>query len=624
HIKPALSLLKVSGDSQATLPHGAVPDPLVVRLVDSGGRPLPGIPITWSHDLDGRFELDTSRTDAGGYASALWVLGQSENAYHATARLNSLSASFMARAQTAGLSLGMEPPAVTFSSLGDTAAVRIRMAVAGGTTIYPAIRGMAPVVGAGYATVYNRGSSLLLQAAHQGSVSLSVPFGDLHLTYTVTVQQISVGLGIVRLDQPGGRGDTIMVGAGAPALLAAVATDARGNPIPGTQAPGPVTWSVSDSSVLTVDNTGQAIPGADGRATVNVSSGGLTAHQPSRVWTLRAAQIASSPDHTCALLTDGELACWGSRTWDFGTGINGPSIVTPELTNFGIFTSITIAYDHACGIRPDQSAWCWGANTLGQLGTGLRYDSIGVPQPVAGGFKFSSLVSGYGDTCGLTVTGKAYCWGIGNYGLLGNGTLGTMGCGPYQSCTAAPVAVNSGVSFTQLTAIGQAVCGLSSDGSAFCWGWNGEGELGSPKVGCLAYPGDSLGNHDYCSLTPVAVQGGLHFGSLGASIESTCGVALDGAAWCWGQGLGDAVPTAFDTGARFASIAAGSGNVVDICGILQDGSAYCLGTGGLVAVPGGLRFSSLSTDVSICGIATDAYVYCWPQGASPVRVAYQR
>ena len=91
---------------------------------------------------------------------------------------------------------------------------------------------------------------------------------------------------------------------------------------------------------------------------------------------------------------------------------------------------------------------------------------------MSGGLLFRSIVAGGQHTCGLTATGAAYCWGLGS--ALGDSSFNNQ---------STPVAVVGGLTFRSLVAGGGEIfeehtCGLTADGSAYCWGYNGFGELG--------------------------------------------------------------------------------------------------------------------------------------------------
>jgi alpha-tubulin suppressor-like RCC1 family protein len=76
---------------------------------------------------------------------------------------------------------------------------------------------------------------------------------------------------------------------------------------------------------------------------------------------------------------------------------------------------------------------------------------------------------GENHSCGLTSNGSAYCWGRNGLGRLGDGTT---------TDRSTPVAVSGGLSFIAVSAGSNHSCGLTSSGNAYCWGWNFYGQLG--------------------------------------------------------------------------------------------------------------------------------------------------
>ncbi len=146
--------------------------------------------------------------------------------------------------------------------------------------------------------------------------------------------------------------------------------------------------------------------------------------------------VAAGEFFSCALSADGAVICWGANTFgSLGTG-DTVSATTPQpVVGEVSFTSLTAAGGHACALDPDGSAFCWGRNDVGQLGatTGDACSTAGgtpvacSPRPVlvAGGLRFESLDVGWRHSCGLTEDGTAYCWGWNEFGQLGAGSSET-------------------------------------------------------------------------------------------------------------------------------------------------------------------------------------------------------
>src|SRR4029079_16293566 len=95
------------------------------------------------------------------------------------------------------------------------------------------------------------------------------------------------------------------------------------------------------------------------------------------------------------------------------------------------FASLSVGAAQVCGLTAAGAAHCWGANFDGQAGNGTSGPNLTVPTADVGGMQFilisvgtSGFVStacGY-HTCAITATGVAYCWGANGNGELGNGT----------------------------------------------------------------------------------------------------------------------------------------------------------------------------------------------------------
>jgi len=138
-------------------------------------------------------------------------------------------------------------------------------------------------------------------------------------------------------------------------------------------------------------------------------------------------------------------------------------------------------------------------------------------------------------TCGLTTDGTAFCWGVNGDALLGVGATtddcpGFADLGGDALCSTTPAAVLGGITFASLSVGNGHTCGLDTGGNAYCWGVNNDGRLGT---------GDTL-----TAVTPVAVTGGLTFLSIDAGGAHTCGLSSAGAAFCWGSNENVALGTA--------------------------------------------------------------------------------
>ena len=282
-------------------------------------------------------------------------------------------------------------------------------------------------------------------------------------------------------------------------------------------------------------------------------------------------------------------------------GVSGTAAITVTTVSFA---TLSAGGDQSCGVTMTGAAYCWGT----------------VPIAVTGGLAFTAVTTGARHTCGLVTGGAAYCWGDNFYGQLGDGSTNS---------SPVPVAVTGGLTFTAVSAGGYHACGLTTSGAAYCWGDDGDGQLGD---------GSTISH----SSVPVPVTGGLTFSTLTAGGLHTCGLTTSGAAYCWGLNidgqLGDgtttlrSVPQAVTGALTWSALSA---RMWHTCGLTTTGAAYCwgdnsdgqLGDGSTtsssvpVAVTGGLTFSAVALGgmavgggLHTCGLTTTGAAYCW--GAS--------
>jgi alpha-tubulin suppressor-like RCC1 family protein len=152
---------------------------------------------------------------------------------------------------------------------------------------------------------------------------------------------------------------------------------------------------------------------------------------------------------------------------------------------------------NTCGVAEDSFAYCWGESWFGETGTGNaspgRY-VVTSPTRVTTLERFVQIALGLRHGCGLTADGRVFCWGFNDNGELGATT--SVICGDPSipnaalgSCSPIPIAVNTQLRFTAITAGGFHTCGLVANGDVYCWGDNAEGQLGagyvSPKAGVV-------------------------------------------------------------------------------------------------------------------------------------------
>ncbi len=276
--------------------------------------------------------------------------------------------------------------------------------------------------------------------------------------------------------------------------------------------------------------------------------------------------VSAGLAHACGLTAAGAAYCWGSNGYgQLGNNSTTNSLVPVAVVTGLAFSQISAGEQHTCARTAAGVVYCWGGNGNGQLGDGTTTDRL-TPTAVSGSLVLASVSAGGLHTCARTAAGVAYCWGSNSFGQLGDGS------GLQQ---VSPVAVSGGLAFSSVSAGASHTCAVrTTTGAADCWGWNGSGQLGSGNT--------------TASLVPVAVAGGLSFGSISAAAgEFTCALTTGGAAYCWGLndvgqlGSGNntprTTPGAVSGGLTLTSIDAGFSHV---SAVAQGGAGYTWGSNG--------------------------------------------
>lgn len=433
-----------------------------------------------------------------------------------------------------------------------------------------------------------------------GSAQITATSGGVQGAATIAVSPVPVSV----IEVTGTSSEVV----GGKALYAVVLRAADGTVLTGRS----LTWSVSDPSRATVDQSGLVTFLAAGPVNVIAASEGKTGTLALTVLPFSLTTVSAGfSHHTCGVSPGGSVFCWGENP----NGKLGDGTTTERLKPTLVATTVRFSKVYAgvgitCATTANGAAYCWGPNGIGQLGTGTAGAAQPTPVPAVSSQAFQAMSIAHSRTCGLTTAGAISCWGEGPFGD-----------GAAAGISATPVSPQGAMTFKAIATAKNHTCGLTTAGAAYCWGSNDQNQLGD-------------GTNTTPRLTPVAVSGGLTFTSIVAGVDFGCGLTAAGAAWCWGfnldKQLGDGtqtnspVPVAVQGGLSFASLSAGFSHV---CGLTASGQAYCWGqgtagqigdvtTGGLrgapSAVSGGLTFSVISAGGQhTCGVTTNGAGYCW-------------
>ena len=322
--------------------------------------------------------------------------------------------------------------------------------------------------------------------------------------------------------------------------------------------------------------------------------------------------ISAGDGHTCALRTDATLRCWGfggngrlgygnldSIGDDEPAGAPGPVPIGAGRTA----TAITAGDSHSCAVLDDGTVRCWGYGAAGQLGyaNGIFVGDVLIGQDVGddetpgsvapvdlgAGRTAKAISAGESHTCAILDDNTVRCWGYGAFGQLGN--VKSVNIGDDETpASEPPVDLGPGRTASAISAGNHHTCALLDNGTVRCWGFGANGQLGYANTANI---GD---NESPASAGPVDLGPGRTAKAIAAGRQHTCALLDDDSVRCWGAasfgqlGYGDQViigddetPAAagpVDLGAGIGAIAI-SASRFHSCAQLENLSVRCWGYG---------------------------------------------
>ena len=421
-----------------------------------------------------------------------------------------------------------------------------------------------------------------------------------------------------------------------------------------------------------------------GSSTSVASTGRLVVNGTRTVKVDRAAlggvrSLASDAESYCALLLTGRIDCWGSDVdGQLGNGRTNSSDVPVAVKKITNATSVAGATDDEdyCAVLSTGKVDCWGYGGEGELGDGTTTAYSDVPVAVTGITNAKSVISdniGADGYCVLLRTGRVDCWGLNDWGELGNGTLmysdvpvavkgitdakvvtgndfsfsavlltGRIDCwGKHLSTVSSdnsevPVAVKRITNATAVAGDGSnSYCAVLKTGKMACWGYGYDGELGNGRF----YTSNPMG-----SRAPVAVKeitnarAVTYFSAPSSTAGGFCALLSTGKVDCWGYGadgeLGNGSTTHSDVPVAVKKITDATSVADDAflgyCAVLKTGRVDCwgynqygeLGNGSYASpdVPVAVKKITNAKVVtgdgyeSYCAVLKTARVDCWGEG----------
>ena len=322
-----------------------------------------------------------------------------------------------------------------------------------------------------------------------------------------------------------------------------------------------------------------------------------------------AMAVSVGNDHSCALLDDLTMKCWGRNVWGQlgktqagntgdGAGEMGDFLPAIDVGTQDAVTAVATGAAHTCALLDTGAVKCWGDNSSGKLGLGDTIDrgdmagQMGAVLPAVNlgtGRTATAIAAGGNHTCAILDTAAVKCWGENGSGQLGQGNTSDRGDGPGEmGDNLAPIDLGAGRTATAIAAGAGHTCAILDDGEIKCWGQNGSGQLAQGDTATRGDgPGEMGDNLDSTDLFPDAI-------AIAAGQLHTCALFASGIVFCWGQNVLGQLghentnnwetvasrpvnPMDLGTGRTAIAIAAGG---YHSCAVLDDGTAKCWGANG--------------------------------------------
>lgn len=221
--------------------------------------------------------------------------------------------------------------------------------------------------------------------------------------------------------------------------------------------------------------------------------------------------------------TNFSLSLQSGRAWGWGlnsSGQIGDNSIVSKITPVSVlgaiktFCKISAGAAHSLALDKNGRAWAWGSNTAGQLGDNSITQRT-TPISILGAVKtFCHIAASLGNhSLALDKNGRAWAWGDGSNGRLGNNSITSQ---------RTPGSVLGAVKTFCKVAVGNAwSAAIDKNGRVWCWGNGGDGRLGRGSTAS--------------ALTPVSIIGAVKtFCHIGAGNATTAAIDKNGLIWSWG------------------------------------------------------------------------------------------
>jgi len=316
---------------------------------------------------------------------------------------------------------------------------------------------------------------------------------------------------------------------------------------------GTSSGGMASSGGGTVGGGGSGATGAGGQASSHV-----------------ATAVTAGLSHTCALLSDATVACWGANEdGQLGDGTFEPSLAPVLVEGLSDVSEIAAGERHTCAVKSNGSVWCWGDSTYRQVD---QTSDAGVPVQIGGLTNVGGIGAGANHTCSHANGGAAKCWGADLSAQLGSGIT---------TSSSSPLDVADLSVVSDLAGATDYSCAIADTATVFCWGLAPDvvDSYTPTAIGWIPSPGPPLTGTD------LAVADGR-----------ACVLRAD-KPWCWGTN-GQTAATEVDL-PNVVELAGGGGH---LCARIQNGDLMCWGANEAGQIGDGTTGGTEDTPTAVMGV----------------------
>ena len=273
---------------------------------------------------------------------------------------------------------------------------------------------------------------------------------------------------------------------------------------------------------------------------------------PDRPADFTYVQVSAGGNHSLALGSDGYVYAWGRNNYgQLGNNSSNDSKVpvrvrdpaNPTDASKGLKAiQVSAGSSHSLALDAQGNIWTWGSNNWNVLGKNAVNSSSSFPVRICDpaqpndktkGLKATLVSTGYVNSSALDLNGNIWVWGANDYGQLGNGTSASGGSSTVPVRVrdpASPYDTSKGLQATQMSTHGNHTLAVGSDGYAYAWGYNGDGQLGNGTTSDFSVP-----VHVRDPASPNDKSKGLKATQVSAGTWSSLAIDTNGYAWAWGR-----------------------------------------------------------------------------------------